>query len=1023
MSTKTSIPDGAKFESYTDLTSVYRVKITPRYSVQGRMNPDKDSQLGSLFIVNVELERIYAPQFRRSLASVRVKMAFTSVAGPEGKGTPNPEIVDVVPRRLARYTMEEYDPIIYVLRKFEMFYRLMPVSIRRKRSFGTQMSEGRALEWDRSVVGDEISELPIAMDLGVILKYPSRGTWKVTIEVLPVLNDSAIQVFYGISIPTLIPALAAPLIFGFSKLLERLSAIGTLNSLGLSLMGVAILILVSTLRIRVIDSFSGGLTKRVKTSFTFATDVQGAIPHRLDPNNLECLQGNLEDLMRALRPPHRSTNLGRTALTMAMTDWRLSKLDGEAVRARRRLYSEYSPPETFRIVLEITWELRECILSDIGKEDSLLDVVTLSGSFDHSVAIKCGDYLRATWGSRGMELFSFLHSQILSDFREVDHSKSSRFLSLDRSCPLTTIVVNLSSLTKVTIMSSTTNGQISVDLHGHPDDIEAAYQVLTWIVATFRLPKAGKLCSSRVLMRSDFAGTIRIEPYQLQEISSGNPGTCWQPLFPSSVIATDFPILNDAPLMGVSIPLDMMLHLAGTLHHVDLGELSTDQTGVYFKGVHSLLFPKRMQNDSIQWHLVWDENKTLPPGLIFDYKNQWDRSLKLEALTSESVSHYLGYCASAGVTLGTFSRLELYQDMATSKAAKDRPSPEISVNSTQIGISHMVTGQMSSNYKYRNGLAVARGEGSQYREVIQNAAVQPVILFETAESKERGWLVPQLCAILDLINWNSCYGHGIGPRHMKFADTVPNGGQAALNVLNHKKYPNTVLEKASLADEKDITVGSQVKEIYAAMSKRAEIDATSKRNARFTRELSTEQLRGWDFLELINPRMTSYQRQVALHRSDLDPDLRYKPTWLPLAREVPVYFGRNLGELIVPLEDTRVCEEWDPLPGEFKFNYLAATVHCLKNLANSHGHDDVCLVLDDLIWKYESKDVFKNCKDECIDGLYQCRKKPQYLCKPRKIGRCGRTKKGDGFIPPIPVDGAVIFTNAKSKRNDFIALW
>ena len=570
-------------------------------------------------------------------------------------------------------------------------------------------------------------------------------------------------------------------------------------------------------------------------------------------------------------------------------------------------------------------------------------------------------------------------------------------------------------------MSSTTNDQISVDLHGDLDDIEAAYQVLTWIAATFRLPKAGNLCSSRVIMRSDFAGEIRIKPYELQEISFGEPGTCWQPLFPSSIIATDFPILNDPPLMGVHIPLDMMLHLAGTLHHVDLGALSTDQTGVYFKGVHSLLFPERMQNDSIQWHLVWDEKKTLPPGLIFDYTNEWDRSLKLETLTSESVSHYLGYCASAGVTLGTHSRLAVYQHMATSRADMDRPSPEISVNSTQVGISHMITGQISSNYKYRNGLAVARGAEQQYREVIRKAAVQPVILFETTESEERGWLVPQLCAILDLIN---CNYRRIFAHHMHFTHKVPDGGQAAFNVLDDIEYPRMVIEKAILKFEEDITVGSKVKDIYAAMSKRAEVEATSKRFARFTEELSTERLRGWDFLELINPGMKSYQRQVALHRSDVDPDLRYKPTWLPLAREVPVYFGRNLGELIVPMGDTSVCEEWSPLPGGFKFNYLAATVHCLKDLANSHGHKDCCLVLDDLIWDYDGlMDVFEDCYDDCMDGLYRCRKRPQYLCKPRKIGWYGRTKRGDKFIPPIPIEGAVVFTNAKSKWNNFIERW
>ena len=63
MSTSTSTPHGAKFEPYTDSTSGHLVKITPLYSVQGSMNPDKDSQLGSLFIARVEFKRTSAPDF------------------------------------------------------------------------------------------------------------------------------------------------------------------------------------------------------------------------------------------------------------------------------------------------------------------------------------------------------------------------------------------------------------------------------------------------------------------------------------------------------------------------------------------------------------------------------------------------------------------------------------------------------------------------------------------------------------------------------------------------------------------------------------------------------------------------------------------------------------------------------------------------------------------------------------------------------------------------------------------------
>lgn len=431
MSTNTSTPQEATLESYTALKFGYRVKITPLYHVEGRMKPDENSQLGSLFVASIELERAGAVQFRWKLARIRVRMTFASVAGSEGEGIPDPKIVCVAPKQHVRYTIKKENPIFFMLdrlRIFEALNWLIPAHLRNGRSFGTHMSEDRAVEWDMRQASDEMSPLLVAMDLGVILGHPARSTWKVTIEVQPVVNNYSGVVSSGFTALTVILSsiYICSSIYGF---FERPAAVDLWLGFGLLCEG---LIWASAPLSRVICAFFEVLTEKVEKSFTFAADVQRTIPEVVDPENLELLQGRLENFIYEL-VSKRSTYLGPTVGNMAMTDWMLSKMDDEAVRARRRLYSQRSLPETFRVVLEITWELQECILSDIGSEDSLLDVVTLSGSPDHSVAIKCGEYLQATWGSRGTELFSLLHSQILSGFREAGHSKSSRFLSLDRS--------------------------------------------------------------------------------------------------------------------------------------------------------------------------------------------------------------------------------------------------------------------------------------------------------------------------------------------------------------------------------------------------------------------------------------------------------------------------------------------------------------------------------------------------------------------------------------------------------------
>ena len=440
MSTSISPSQEATLESYTALKFGYRVKITPLYQVQGRMKPDKNSQLGSLFVGSVELERADAVRFRWTLARIRVSMTFASVAG-SGEGIPDPKIVCVAPKEHVRYTKKNETPIFFMLDRlgiFEVLNWLIPAHLRNGRSFGTHMSEGRAVEWDMRLASDETSPLIVAMDLGVILGHPSRSTWKVTIKVQPVAVVSSsftalavISSLIYIFISFLIHIISS--IYAFSG--RPVAANLWLNSGWLVVVWVSFsgLIWAST------HAFFEVLTKNVEKSFTFAADVQRTIPEGVDPENLELLQGRLEKLITELKFSNRSTNMEPTVGNMAMTGWMLSKIDDEAVRVRRTLYSQGSLPEIFRVVLEITCELQECILSDIGIISDiggryrLLDVVTLSASHDHSVAIKCGEYLQATWGSHGTELFSLLYSRILLGVREAGHSKSSRFLNFDRS--------------------------------------------------------------------------------------------------------------------------------------------------------------------------------------------------------------------------------------------------------------------------------------------------------------------------------------------------------------------------------------------------------------------------------------------------------------------------------------------------------------------------------------------------------------------------------------------------------------
>jgi hypothetical protein len=296
----------------------------------------------------------------------------------------------------------------------------------------------------------------------------------------------------------------------------------------------------------------------------------------------------------------------------------------------------------------------------------------------------------------------------------------------------------------------------------------------------------------------------------------------------------------------------------------------------------------------------------------------------------------------------------------------------------------------------------------KYSHLLDSAKAQCVILFDTKEQNQRAWLVPQLSVLLDLVN-KFAYQRDPGAP-IKFAEPIANGAAASELVLKDRTYANLVLRQAILEDERDERVADVVKAIYTQMSLRAELDAASERGARGTKEISRKGLLGWDLLELCNPPMVSKQRMVNIHRTHLDYELRVTPCWLPLAKQLPVYFGRHLGELIVPVEPAKVCSAWHPLPGGFLRNYLAASVICLSQISKAHGFDDCCLILDNLAWDYEDELLFEDCRK----NKHDCRKEPQRLVE-LKEQKSPRKKVQPGYYSPqILYEGAVVFANIRS---------
>jgi hypothetical protein len=561
-------------------------------------------------------------------------------------------------------------------------------------------------------------------------------------------------------------------------------------------------------------------------------------------------------------------------------------------------------------------------------------------------------------------------------------------------------------------------------------------QFLSWIAATFRLPQHDKLSRSTVDFKHDLAAnentltkTFQIHMRNLAPVDNAGAGSCWHPLFPSTVMASGFRIHSQLDAFGLRVPFDLMLKLAGILYHVDLREAGDNEDGIFFVGICSILYPTHyvVDTNTIQWHLVTNpESKTLGRHCSPDdiSGGNWARIRDFEILSSATA--ILGYCREAAIQLGTESRREQYARLKFSRSSTENPFPEISIGTVTASASAMGFGtvQAGGALKYRKGLAdaVSTVEDITYREILNYSEKDPVILFETATENERAWLVPRLSVILELVNYWA--EKNKDPNAVvRYAPALPDGGRAAKEVLQLPEYANMVLVAPTLDDTR-IRVRDIVKRVFVQMQRRESACVKSDRGARGTLELGRQSLLGWDLREVVEPRIIARRRTINPHITAINPHITVTPCWLPLTELVPVYFGQCLGELITPIRPSDVCRIWQPIPGGFVNNFLAASVRCIVAISTYNGYDDCCILFDDLLWVYTDESLFSRCQRCVDDGQRQsCCKKIQVLQHKKHNKVRFRNRQYDGsYRPRIDLDGVVVFGNKEGIRRSLVQL-
>ena len=601
----------------------------------------------------------------------------------------------------------------------------------------------------------------------------------------------------------------------------------------------------------------------------------------------------------------------------------------------------------------LAWELEACLSNDLEDNTGLGDFLTVTGTSTDAYATTCKAWIGQEWGETGLSVLEATCEALAHGSFYSDHL----------------------SITPRTYGPMSDKFSVCVRI-GFPDigEIVIALQTMAWLAVTFRTPTREKLsCSSAVAKLVDKDIYVELRPLIAAE--SDLTSSCWHTLLGNSIVACGFSTTRTGGVLELPFPL--MLELTGMIYGTDRSRpfriTSTEQaslesevthprvdadtkahedgSGVFFSGVHSVLFPTQYKTRSniVKWHYAASDTVMIPPK-----EGTW---LQLHRSDLADTRTVIGYTPEVHVLLATAERSSQYQQMRSSSAEAERDRWHFTLDGATPQLGFSGSG-VSFPFKLirRKGQNAAPSALPTYDQITSQTVDSPIVLFDTTPTHEAAWLVSQLSVILDLVLFQvhregGRDGKNIDDKTRQSLHAIPhwNGGLAAQAVLDDHGRANTVL-KLSADDGKPLAIKHLVIDIFTAMNVRSQVDQQHPSCS----TLSTPPLLGWDLVQLTNAIGTAKRLQFDVRRSVSGS--HSVPTWLPLTRELPVYFCDGLGDIMrsaVPL-----CSEV-----QYSRKHLFANVQVLNTKLKRCArcpeyHVDI---KDQLVWK-----------DSPVDNLVPC---------------------------------------------------
>lgn len=315
---------------------------------------------------------------------------------------------------------------------------------------------------------------------------------------------------------------------------------------------------------------------------------------------------------------------------------------------------------------------------------------------------------------------------------------------------------------------------------------------------------------------------------------------------------------------------------------------------------------------------------------------------------------------------------------------------------------------MPFKFSRRRGQQGVPTANPTFDQIIHGTVEKPVILYETARAQEIAWLVLQLSVILDLVHlqayrersWKDLSASDRSALHAK---PDWNSGLAALKVLDDYQRANTAL-RTSAGNGKPIVIKDLVTQVFAAMTYRMQLDQLHPAPS----SLTTSPLLGWDLIQLTDALAIPKRLQMEVHkyRNNNSP-----PTWLPLARELPVFFCDGLGDVMTSTVPT--CSQF-----QRSQEYLVASIHVLRaKLRRCFKCDDYHIdTKKQLVWQLPRSGCFPSCPHgvHCKEDARANFDAGVQLMLPAGDNKCFKRKLP---CPVIPEEGAVVFEAKRPRRG------